>query len=179
MCSMHEDAALHEACYGWCAPTAATEHCGWCKCRGCSWCGDGPSTGANGGSQPTSSIVGPTASSEVCPSDTEGDIAYADCQPFCAASEWRSHCSMCKCDEGCHVCSCSSEYDGGSTDRQRRQSPVPSHALSCAGCSCPDVSDVTCPPTCGDYNCDHWASSGMSALFKFELISTKSSHHPH
>ena len=114
--SDHEDDLPHEACYGWCVATAATEHCGWCKCRGCNWCDAASSL--SGSSASSSTAVAPAGvSGAVCSSDAEDDVSYADCQPFCTESEWRSHCGICKC-KGCHFCSCSSTYDDDSTERQ-------------------------------------------------------------
>lgn len=110
--SAHADDEDHAACYGWCSPALAEDHCGWCKCRGCGWCG-APDTSA-------AAITGR------CNSGLEGDLMFADCQAFCSADQSEHHCPYCKC-QACSFCSCSSEYEDDGTEARARYPARPRH----------------------------------------------------
>ena len=175
--SEQEDDAPHEACYGWCAATAANDHCKWCKCRGCGWCdrvADGitSSSGSEGSIQQSSASSVATANGAVCSSDVEDDVAYADCQPFCSESEWRSHCGMCKC-KGCRFCSCSSQYEDDSTERQCQAWCSDEYYHDhCSRCKCQGCDFCAHGPTCTPSQPDDSQYEQCDAFCSTEFAST-------
>lgn len=145
--SSHPDDSSTAACFGWCSPPFADEHCTWCRCRGCAFCEaaaraspnaegfaqllDGPSPGklsapgvgvAAATSVALSAVVQPsvdgTASAAAgCHSDVADDVSYRDCQPFCNVLYRDAHCTTCKC-AACSFCSCKSSIADDSPDER-------------------------------------------------------------
>lgn len=93
--SAHDGDSASEGCYGWCMQAYQSDHCTYCKCKGCDFCKSG-STAAPIAIGP--GITSGSSTSEAsCQSNVEGDTTFKDCQPFCTAAYAHDHCPMCKC----------------------------------------------------------------------------------
>jgi len=96
-------------CFGWCGAAFASEHCAWCKCRGCPFCAQNSGAVSAGVTPALIVSAGTTATlAAACKSTVAGDSDAPDCQPFCSADFASDHCELCKC-RACGFCGCTSE----------------------------------------------------------------------
>jgi len=111
--TLHEGDASKPGCFGWCSPIFRAEHCGWCACMGCGWCGG--ATGAGASALPGSSVAGGGSAVDACHSGHDGDSTFRDCASFCSSQYKADHCGLCKC-KACGFCACESQVEGDSAD---------------------------------------------------------------
>lgn len=79
------------SCSPFCDGNKASNHCKFCKCRGCPYCAAALKTNANSGKRTP------------CRTELTGDFPYRTCAAFCKTTRASDHCGFCKCSD-CPFC---------------------------------------------------------------------------
>ena len=84
-------ARTHLSLTAYASHAQATNHCRFCKCRGCPYCASVLRSNREQGKHTP------------CKSENAGDFNYRACAPFCSVEKAEGHCDFCKCSD-CPYC---------------------------------------------------------------------------